>query len=143
MQEGSLRCDVNLSVRKKGESALGTRTEMKNLNSFRFIQSAIQYEFQRQVEAVEAGEAIVQETRRYDQASARPSPCAARRTPTTTATSPTRICRPLSPPKRRWKSPRLYPPAARPAQEPVHPGVRSQPQDADLLVNDLETADYF
>lgn len=67
MNEGSLRADVNLSVRKKGETALGTRTEMKNLNSFQFIVKAIEYEFARQVEAVENGEAIVQETRRYDQ----------------------------------------------------------------------------
>jgi aspartyl-tRNA(Asn)/glutamyl-tRNA(Gln) amidotransferase subunit B len=69
MNEGSLRCDVNLSVRKKGEQKLGTRTEMKNLNSFQFIVKAIEQEFARQVEAVEAGEAIIQETRRFDQAS--------------------------------------------------------------------------
>ena len=68
MNEGSLRCDVNLSVRKKGAKELGTRTEMKNLNSFQFIQKAIEYEFGRQVEALEKGEAIVQETRRFDQA---------------------------------------------------------------------------
>lgn len=67
MNEGSFRCDVNLSVRKKGESALGTRTEMKNINSFQFVTKAIDYEFARQVEAVEAGEKIVQETRRFDQ----------------------------------------------------------------------------
>lgn len=67
MQEGSLRCDVNLSVRKKGETRLGTRTEMKNLNSFQFIVKAIEYEFARQVEALEAGEPIRQETRRFDQ----------------------------------------------------------------------------
>jgi aspartyl-tRNA(Asn)/glutamyl-tRNA(Gln) amidotransferase subunit B len=69
MNEGSMRCDVNLSVRKKGETSLGTRTEMKNLNSFQFIMKAIEYEFKRQVESVEAGEAIVQETRRFDQQS--------------------------------------------------------------------------
>jgi aspartyl-tRNA(Asn)/glutamyl-tRNA(Gln) amidotransferase subunit B len=69
MNEGSLRCDVNLSVRKKGETKFGTRTEMKNLNSFVFIQKAIEYEYKRQVEAIEAGETIVQETRRYDAAS--------------------------------------------------------------------------
>ena len=86
MEEGSLRCDVNLSVHKPGEP-FGTRTEMKNLNSFQFIQKAIQYEYQRQVEALERGEEIVQETRRFDE---KPSPCAARRTPTITATSPTR-----------------------------------------------------
>ena len=56
MNEGSLRCDVNLSVRKKGTEAFGTRTEMKNLNSFQFIVKAIEYEYKRQVEAIEAGE---------------------------------------------------------------------------------------
>ena len=69
MQEGSIRCDVNLSVRKVGTEELGTRTEMKNLNSFTFIQRAIEYEYKRQVDAVEKGEKIIQETRRYDQAS--------------------------------------------------------------------------
>ncbi len=66
MQEGSLRCDVNLSVRKVGEKEFGTRTEMKNLNSFQFILKAIDYEFHRQVDAIERGETIVQETRRFD-----------------------------------------------------------------------------
>lgn len=66
MQEGSLRCDVNLSVRKKGETQFGTRTEMKNLNSFSFISKAIEYEYKRQVEAIESGEKIYQETRRFD-----------------------------------------------------------------------------
>ena len=58
---------MNLSVRKRGEKAFGTRTEMKNLNSFQFIQKAITYEYKRQVEALEAGEKIVQETRRFDE----------------------------------------------------------------------------
>lgn len=66
MNEGSLRCDVNLSVRKKGTEAFGTRTEMKNLNSFQFIVKAIEYEYKRQIEAIEAGEKIIQETRRFD-----------------------------------------------------------------------------
>lgn len=68
MNEGSLRCDVNLSVRKKGDPTLHTRTEMKNLNSFQSVLKAIEQEYQRQVEAVEKGERIVQETRRFDQA---------------------------------------------------------------------------
>ncbi len=68
MNEGSLRCDVNLSVRRKGETVLNTRTEMKNLNSFQSVLKAIEQEFQRQVEATEKGEKIVQETRRFDQA---------------------------------------------------------------------------
>lgn len=69
MQEGSMRCDINLSVRKKGAEEFGTRTEMKNLNSFTFIQKAIEYEYKRQVEEIENGGVIIQETRRYDQAS--------------------------------------------------------------------------
>jgi len=67
MNEGSMRVDVNLSVRKIGDTALGTRTEMKNINSVNFIGRAIEYEFHRQVDAILAGEKIVQETRRYDQ----------------------------------------------------------------------------
>ena len=66
MQEGSLRCDVNLSIHKPGEP-FGTRTEMKNLNSFVSVQRAIEEEYRRQVESVKKGEAIVQETRRFDQ----------------------------------------------------------------------------
>lgn len=66
MQEGSLRADVNLSVRKKGETKFGTRTEMKNLNSFRAIERAIAYEAQRQIDLLEDGEQVVQETRRWD-----------------------------------------------------------------------------
>lgn len=69
MNEGSMRCDVNLSVRRRGETALGVRTEMKNLAGFQYVVKAIEYEFARQVKAIEAGEAIVQETRRFDPSS--------------------------------------------------------------------------
>ena len=65
--EGSFRCDVNLSVRKKGQKELGTRTEMKNINSFRFVVEAIEYEYKRQIEVLESGGKIVQETRRFDE----------------------------------------------------------------------------
>ncbi len=67
MQEGSLRCDVNLSVRPLGSSELGTRTEMKNLNSFKAIARAIGYEARRQIELIEEGKQVVQETRRWDE----------------------------------------------------------------------------
>ena len=67
MQEGSLRCDVNLSVRPAGSEELGTRTEMKNLNSFKAIARAIEYEARRQVELIEEGKRVVQETRRWDE----------------------------------------------------------------------------
>jgi aspartyl-tRNA(Asn)/glutamyl-tRNA(Gln) amidotransferase subunit B len=66
LDEGSLRCDCNVSVMKKGAEKYGTRTEIKNINSFRFIEKAIEYEIQRQIECVENGEKIVQETRLYD-----------------------------------------------------------------------------
>lgn len=67
MQEGSLRCDVNLSVRPAGSDELGTRTEMKNLNSFKAIARAIEYEAKRQIELIEEGKRVVQETRRWDE----------------------------------------------------------------------------
>jgi aspartyl-tRNA(Asn)/glutamyl-tRNA(Gln) amidotransferase subunit B len=66
MQEGSFRCDANVSVRRKGETKLGTRTELKNLNSFRFVEKAIEIEAARQIEVIEGGGAVVQETRLYD-----------------------------------------------------------------------------
>ena len=69
MQEGSLRADVNVSVRKKGDKELGTRTEMKNMNSFRSITRAIEYEAMRQVEVIEQGGKIYQETLRWDEVS--------------------------------------------------------------------------
>lgn len=74
MNEGSMRCDVNLSVRPAGSDRLGIRTEIKNLNSFQFVQRAIEYEYQRQVEALARGEAVVQQTLRFDQASGRTFP---------------------------------------------------------------------
>ena len=67
MNEGSLRCDVNLSVRKKGEAKMGTRCELKNLNSFKFIEKAMEYEYRRQIEVLESGGEIAQETRRFDE----------------------------------------------------------------------------
>lgn len=66
MQEGSFRCDANVSIRTKGQKEFGTRTELKNLNSFRFVEKAINYEVERQREVLEDGGKIVQETRLYD-----------------------------------------------------------------------------
>ena len=68
MQEGSMRCDVNISVRPEGSDKLGTRTEIKNMNSITFITKAMEYEFERQVDLIENGEKVVQETLRYDDA---------------------------------------------------------------------------
>ncbi len=66
LEEGSLRCDCNVSVRKIGETKLGTKVELKNLNSFRFVEKAIEFEIDRQIDEVEAGKKIIQETRLYD-----------------------------------------------------------------------------
>jgi aspartyl-tRNA(Asn)/glutamyl-tRNA(Gln) amidotransferase subunit B len=69
MEEGSLRCDANVSVRPAGSSALGTKAEVKNLNSFRFLQKALEYEITRQIDLVSEGGRVVQETRLFDSAS--------------------------------------------------------------------------
>ena len=66
MEEGSLRCDANVSVRKVGEQKFGTRTELKNINSFRFVQKAIDFEVNRQIEVIESGGRVVQETRLWN-----------------------------------------------------------------------------
>src|SRR5213075_3133134 len=66
MEEGSLRCDANVSVRPRGQKKFGTKTEVKNVNSFRFIREALIYEIERQVDVIEAGGAITQEPRLYN-----------------------------------------------------------------------------
>lgn len=66
LEEGSFRCDANVSIRPWGQKELGTRSELKNLNSFRYIKQAIEYEVERQIDVVDAGEKVVQETRLFD-----------------------------------------------------------------------------
>ena len=66
MEEGSLRCDANISVRPRGQKELGTKTEIKNVNSFRFIREALEYEIDRQIDVIESGAKITQETRLYN-----------------------------------------------------------------------------
>lgn len=66
MQEGSFRCDANVSVKPKGSTTLGTRAEIKNINSFRFVERAIEYEIDRQIDVITSGGTVVQETRLYD-----------------------------------------------------------------------------
>ena len=66
MQEGSFRCDANISVRPQGQKAFGTRTELKNLNSFRFVERALHFEIERQIDVLESGSEVVQETRLYN-----------------------------------------------------------------------------
>jgi len=71
MEEGSLRCDANVSIRPRGEKKFGTKTEIKNVNSFRFVRQALEYEINRQIEMAEAGEKIHQETRLFNSAEGR------------------------------------------------------------------------
>src|SRR5690242_14928344 len=66
MEEGSLRCDANISVRRRGQKEFGTKAEIKNVNSFRFIREALEYEIRRQIDVLESGEKIAQETRLYN-----------------------------------------------------------------------------
>ena len=66
MEEGSLRCDANISIRKKGDTALGTKTEIKNMNSFKGVKAALEYEARRQMDSLEDGRRIIQETRLYN-----------------------------------------------------------------------------
>jgi aspartyl-tRNA(Asn)/glutamyl-tRNA(Gln) amidotransferase subunit B len=66
MEEGSLRCDANVSVRPKGQKTLGTKAEVKNVNSFRFVRMALEYEIERQIEAIEAGGRVIQESRLWN-----------------------------------------------------------------------------
>jgi len=66
MAQGSMRCDVNVSIKKTDDKELGTRAELKNINSFKFIEKAINYEIERQIKVIESGESVIQETRLYD-----------------------------------------------------------------------------
>jgi aspartyl-tRNA(Asn)/glutamyl-tRNA(Gln) amidotransferase subunit B len=67
MEEGSMRCEANVSIRKKGSDKLGTKTELKNINSFRAVERALQYEIERQIDIVSKGKEVVQETRHWDE----------------------------------------------------------------------------
>src|SRR5690606_26804665 len=71
LEEGSLRCDANVSVRPRGSATFGTKVEVKNVNSFRYLQKAVEHEIARQAEALARGESIVQETRLFDADSGR------------------------------------------------------------------------
>src|ERR1043166_6841293 len=67
MEKGNLRCEANVSVRRKGDSTFGTKVELKNLNSVRFMQKAIEFEVERHIKTLEAGGRLVQETRLWDE----------------------------------------------------------------------------
>ena len=144
MDRGSMRCDVNLSVRTTGSEKLGTRTEMKNINSFNFVVKAIEHEFKRQVEILDSGGEIDQETRRFDSVNNTSSPLRSKEDAMD---------------YRYFPDPDLVPIAIKPSQVeqikaeiPELPDVRMAAYvkrwdlshyDADLLTNDIRVADFF
>ncbi len=93
MEEGSLRCDANVSVMPRGAEKFGTKVEVKNVNSFRYIRSALEYEIERQIEMVEAGGRVMQETRLWNQRRGERTRCARRSRRMITAIFLSRICR--------------------------------------------------
>jgi len=92
MEEGSLRCDANVSVRRRGAEKFGTKAEVKNLNSFRHLQHALEYEIERQISVLEAGGKIDQETRLWNVGAGRTEPMRSKELRTTTAISRSPIC---------------------------------------------------
>lgn len=144
MQEGSLRCDVNISVRERGSASLGVRTEIKNLNSFAFIEKAVEYETARHCELLERGEEIRMETRRYDPATAKTYPmrgkeCAVDYRFLTEPDLPPICLRDSEIESLRNALPEL--PAARSKRFVTAYGLSET--DADILTADSALADYF
>lgn len=144
MQEGSMRCDVNLSVRKKGDEKFGTRTEMKNLNSFTFIQKAIEYEYKRQVEEIEKGGVIIQETRRYDQATGKTYSMRKKEDANDYRYFPDPDLAPIVMFDEKLKELRDSIPTLPDERKKVYVEQYAlTPYDAELITNDMATADYF
>lgn len=144
MQEGSMRCDVNLSVRKKGTEKFGTRTEMKNLNSFTFIQKAIEYEYKRQVEEIEKGGTIIQETRRYDQASGKTYSMRKKEDANDYRYFPDPDLAPIVMSDEKLKELRDSIPTLPDERKKTYvDSYGLTPYDAELITNDMATADYF
>lgn len=144
MQEGSFRCDCNVSVRRSGETRLGTRTEIKNVNSFRFVEKAIEYEIERQIRALENGERIVQETRLYDPTRHQTRPMRSKETADDYRYFPDPDLPPLTITdadidRERAALPEL--PQARRTRYVADLGLPEA--DADQLCSDRATADYF
>ncbi len=144
MEEGSLRCDANVSLRPKGTEALGTKAELKNLNSFRFVQKALEYEIRRQTEALRSGDTVTQETRLYDPKEDRTHPMRSKEEAHDYRYFPEPDLLPLEVDEAwiatvRRGMPEL--PAARRARFVAEHGLPDQ--DALLLAGDRALADYF
>ncbi|BFM40601.1 Asp-tRNA(Asn)/Glu-tRNA(Gln) amidotransferase subunit GatB [Synechocystis sp. LKSZ1] len=144
MQEGSLRCDVNISVRPVGQAKFGTKVEIKNMNSFSAIQKAIEYEIERQIEALENGEAIVQETRLWEEGSQRTISMRKKEGSSDYRYFPEPDLPPLEvseAQKQAWLAELPELPAAKRSRYEVEFGLSAY--DAQVLTEDREVAEYF
>ncbi len=144
LQEGSFRCDANVSVRPDGVSTLGTRTEIKNVNSFRFVEKAIEYEIERQIREVEAGRNIVQETRLYDEARQQTRPMRGKESAHDYRYFPDPDLPPVLVPAELLEAERaLLPELPEARQTRYLQALQLTAYDAEQLTGDRGTADYF
>lgn len=144
MEEGSFRCDANVSIRPKGQEEFGTRAELKNLNSFKFVQKAIEYEIERQEDLLDEGGTVVQETRLYDSAKNVTQSMRGKEEAHDYRYFPDPDLVPLVLEDswlQKWRSELPELPAARKARFLADYNLPDQ--DADLLSGDRELADYF
>lgn len=144
MQEGSLRCDVNISVRPVGSEKFGTKVEIKNMNSFNAIQRAIEYEIERQIEAIESGERIKQETRLWEEGSQRTISMRSKEGSSDYRYFPEPDLGPIEVPAeqlKQWQSELPELPAAKRHRYESDLGL--SPYDARVLTDDRTIADYF
>ena len=144
LEEGSLRCDCNVSVQKISDSQLGTRTELKNLNSFKFIEKAIEYEVKRQIHILEGGDKIKQETRLYDSTKNKTFPLRSKEEASDYRYFPDPDLRPVILAKqwieeKRKKIPELFLPKADRFQRQY--GL--SPKESFLITEEKSRADYF
>ncbi len=144
MEEGSFRCDANVSLRPVGETAFGTRTELKNLNSFRHVQKAIEYEVERQADLLDDGDAVIQETRLYDAAKNITASMRSKEEAHDYRYFPDPDLVPLrldADTLARWRSELPELPVARRDRFIAQYGL--SPYDADVLTAERDVADYF
>lgn len=142
MQEGSIRFDVNISVNKPGEP-LGTRTELKNLNSFRAVLHAIRYESSRQIEVLESGGEIIQETRRWDDAKGKTYSMRTKEDSQDYRYFPDPDLIPLSVTEKYIESIRAKLPRLAPERKQAYIAMGLTEQDAELLTSERKYADFF
>ena len=144
MQEGSLRCDVNISVRPVGQKEFGTKVEIKNMNSFSAIQKAIEYEIDRQITALESGERIMQETRLWEEGSQRTISMRSKEGSSDYRYFPEPDLAPMEVPSQQleaWKSELPELPAAKRHRYETELGLSAY--DARVLTDDRSIAEYF